>query len=170
MKKISVFLTILLSSYQSIRAADPPTGPKPEETKPARPTLPKFDEVTRDMKAFEGLFTLYYFPPEVVRKALEQNQVIDEEKLLCQIPGRMLGKRFMLSTSVSGGGFFTGFPLDERVVQWEVFNNQLLLVEPDTGFLAKDSEPVNDVVQRTHPSHIRAAVPIVLAQGGRCVH
>jgi hypothetical protein len=158
MKLLVRFLavTLLLSDY--VFAAD---APKPEDAKPSRPALPKFDEVTRDMKALEGLFTLYYFPPEAIKKALDQGQVIDEEKLLCQIPARMLGKRFMLSTSVSGGGFFTGFPLDERVVQWEVFNNQLLLIEPEAHFLAKDNEPVSDVVQRTHPSQIRAAVPIV---------
>jgi len=33
-------------------------GQKPEEAKPSRPALPKFDEVTRDMKAMVGLFTL----------------------------------------------------------------------------------------------------------------
>ena len=145
-KNILSFAAILLPCACLI-SADAPPGAKPEESKPAeakpaRPTLPKFDEVTRDMKAYEGLFTLYYYPPEVVRKALEQNQVIDEQKLLCQIPGRLLGKRFMLSASVAGGGFFTGFPLDERVVQWEVFNNQLLLVEPEAHFFAKDNEPV----------------------------
>ena len=118
------------------------------------------------MKAYEGLFTLYYYPPEVVREALKQNQVVDEQKLLCQIPGRLLGKKIMLSTSVSGGGFFTGFPLDERVVQWEVFNNQVLLVEPEAHYFAKDNEPVSDVVQRTHPGQIRAAVPIVARKEG----
>src|SRR6266581_6340716 len=88
-------ISLLLSNH--VFAAD---GPKPEEAKPSRPALPKFDEVTRDMKSMEGLFTLYYFPPEAIKKAVDQGQVIDEEKLLCQIAARMLGKRFMLSTSV----------------------------------------------------------------------
>jgi len=164
----TVILTIasILVPSTCVLPAESVPPPKPEtspaaDAKGARPTLPKFDEVTRDMKALEGLFTLYYYPPEVVRKAQEQNQVIEEEKLLCQVPARLLGKRFMLSTSVSGGGFFTGFPIDERVVQWELFNHQLLLIEPESHFLAKDNEPVNDVVQRTHPAHIRASVPVV---------
>ena len=42
-----------------LSVADPSTvAAKPEELKTERPTLPKFEDVTRDMKADEGLFTL----------------------------------------------------------------------------------------------------------------
>jgi hypothetical protein len=115
--------------------------------------LPKFEEVTKEMKSMPGLFTLWYYPPGAKDK--------DPEKLLCQIPEKFLGEQFMLSTSVSGGGFFTGFPLDERVVRWELRDRQLLLVEPETHYVADSSKEVSDVVRRTYPDSIRVAVPLV---------
>lgn len=115
--------------------------------------LPDFEEVTKDMKASPGLFTLWSYPEGAKDK--------DTEKLLCQIPASFLGQQFMLSTSFSGGGFFTGFPLDQHVVRWELLGNQLLLVEPDTRYTTPPGKETTDVVQRTYPERIRAAVPLV---------
>jgi hypothetical protein len=124
-----------------------PGMPKPEGG------LPDFKQVTQGMKSNKGLFILWYYPPGTKDK--------DPEKLLCQIPAGFLGEKFMLSTSFSGGGFFTGFPLDERVVQWELLGNQLLLIEPETRFVVNHSDEVADVVRRTYPERIRAAIPLV---------
>ena len=101
--------------------------------------FPEFKEVTKDMTSSAGLFTLWYYPAQAKDK--------DMEKLLCQIPSGFLGEKFMLSTSFSGGGFFTGFPIDERVVKWEILDKQLLLVEPESRFVAEESHPVSDVVK-----------------------
>jgi hypothetical protein len=117
------------------------------------PALPKFEDVTKDMQSAKGLFTLWYYPAEAKEK--------DREKLLCQIPAAFLGEKFMLSTSFSGGGFFTGFPLDERVVQWELLDRQVLLIEPETRFVVDKQQTVSDVVRRTYPERIRAALPLV---------
>ncbi len=114
---------------------------------------PDFKKVTKGMVSKKGLFTLWYYPPGAKDK--------DKEKLLCQIPVSFLGEQFMLSTSVSGGGFFTGFPLEERVVKWEVLDRKLLLVEPETRFVVKKGTQVSDVVRRTYPERIRASVPIL---------
>ncbi|MCP4591495.1 MAG: DUF5117 domain-containing protein [bacterium] len=119
---------------------------------------PEFEKVTKDMVSQEGLFTLWYFEGGGKDK--------DTEKLLCQIPSGFLGQKFMLSTSFSGGGFFTGFPLDERVVQWEVLGRQLVLIEPETRFVVNGSGTVNDVVRRTYPDRIRTAVPIMTKSPG----
>ncbi len=120
---------------------------------------PKFEDVTKDMKSQTGLFTLWSYPASAKDK--------DSEKLLAQIPSGFLGEKFMLSLSFSGGGFFTGFPLEERVVQWEIHNKQLLLVEPETRFRTEGGNTVADVVRRTYPDRIRAAVPIITkSQGG----
>jgi hypothetical protein len=116
-------------------------------------SFPDFDQVTRGMKSDKGLFTLWYYPPDAKDK--------DQEKLLAQIPAGLLGEQIMLSTSYSGGGFFTGFPLDEHVVRWELLDRQLLLIEPETRFVADQAKEVSDVVQRTYPGRIRAAVPLV---------
>ncbi len=123
------------------------------EEKESKSPYPDFKEVTKDMKSDEGMFTLWYYPAGAKDK--------DSEKLLCQIPSALLGENFMLSTSFSGGGFFTGFPLDERVVKWEVLDRQLLLIEPETRFVVDQSKEIADVVRRTYPDRIRVAVPIV---------
>lgn len=113
--------------------------------------FPDFKEVTKDMTSQAGLFTLWFY----------SGGEKDPEKLLAQIPSGLLGEQFMLSTSVSGGGYFTGFPLDERVVRWELMDKQLLLVQPETQFVVNQSKEVADVVRRTHPDRIRVAVPLV---------
>jgi len=123
-----------------------------------RPPLPKFEDVTKDMVSKAGLFTLWHYPPDAKDK--------DSERLLCQIPSSFLGEKFMLSVSFSGGGFFTGFPLEERVVRWELLDRQLLLVEPETGFVVDESKTVSDVVRRTYPERIRAAVPLITKSPG----
>jgi hypothetical protein len=119
---------------------------------------PKFEEVTKDMKSQEGLFTLWFYPAEAEDK--------DMERLLAQIPRGLLGEDFMLSLSFSGGGFFTGFPLEERVVRWELHNKQLLLIEPETRFITEGEHTVADVVRRTYPDRIRVAVPIITKSKG----
>ncbi len=120
--------------------------------------FPKFDEITKDMVSSKGLFTLWSYDPKAKGK--------NKEKLLCQIPASFLGEQFMLSTSYSGGGFMTGFPLDERVVKWEILDKKLLLIEPNSGYVFNKSEEVNDVVRRTYPDRIRVAVPIVTKSSG----
>lgn len=132
----------------SMAAGPMPTGPAEEGAE-----YPKFEDVTKDMKSVEGLFTLWFYPADKKDK--------DTEKLLCQIPAGFLGEKFMLSISFSGGGFFTGFPLEERAVQWEQLDRQLLLVQPETRFVVDKKDTVSDVVSRTYPERIRAAVPIV---------
>jgi hypothetical protein len=69
--------------------------------KPDQP-YPEFKDVTKDMVSKEGMFTLWSYPADAKDK--------DTEKLLAQIPSALLGQKIMLSTSVAGGGYFTGFP------------------------------------------------------------
>ncbi len=132
--------------------AGKPAAPAKEEKE-----YPDFKEVTKGMKEMPGLFTLWYYPEGATSK--------DKEKLLCQIPASFLGEMFMLSTSFSGGGFYTGFPLNEWAVKWEEFNRKLLLVQPQTGYVVDEKSTVSDVVQRTHPDRILAAMPIVTKNG-----
>ncbi|MGE4140412.1 MAG: zinc-dependent metalloprotease [Planctomycetota bacterium] len=113
--------------------------------------LPPFQSVTKGMVAQKGLFTLWSYPPGTPDK--------DGQRLLCQVPTGTLGHKFMISTSISGGGFFTGFPLDERCVYWELLDDQLLLIEPETRMTGEGT--VADLVKRTYPERIRVAVPLV---------
>lgn len=116
------------------------------------PSLPPFDEVTKGMTSTKGLFTLWSYPEGTPDK--------DTERLLAQIPSSFIGEKFMISTSISGGGFFTGFPLEEYVGQWELRDNQLLLIQPQTQYVVNNDE-VSDAVKRTYPDTIRTAIPLV---------
>ncbi|MFQ5589705.1 MAG: zinc-dependent metalloprotease [Phycisphaerae bacterium] len=120
--------------------------------RPAKP-YPKFEDVVKDMVPQKGLFTLWSYPADAKDK--------DKQKLLCQIPKSFLGEDFMLSVSFSGGGFFTGFPLEERVVEWELLDRQLVLVAPETRFVVDAKDTVSDVVRRTYPERLRTAVSLV---------
>ncbi len=122
------------------------------------PPYPEFAKVTKGMVADKGLFTLWHYPPDAKDKNLET--------LYCEIPAKFLGEKFMLSTSFSGGGLMTGFPIDQRVVQWELLDKQLLLIEPETRFIVDRSKEVADVVRRTYPDFIRVAVPILTKTPG----
>ncbi|MBW7906884.1 MAG: zinc-dependent metalloprotease [Phycisphaerae bacterium] len=115
--------------------------------------LPKFEQVTKDMVSKPGLFTLWYYP--------ESAQDKDQQRLLAQIPSGFLGEQFMLSTSISGGGFFTAFPNYERVVRWELMDRQVLLIEPETRFVLNPGDDVSDAVRRTYPERILATCPLV---------
>jgi hypothetical protein len=135
-------------------------GDKPAASPKEEKDYPDFKEVTEGMKSMPGLFMLWCYPESVKGKDK------DKEKLLCQIPSSFLDQTFMLSTSVAGGGFYTGFPLNERAVKWEEFNRRLLLVEPQTGYVVDEKSTVGDVVRRTHPDKILAAVSIVTKSPG----
>jgi hypothetical protein len=153
---VLLFVCVWAQAQQTDPNTKQPAGAKTDQlSAPKKPKqeYPDFKEVTKDMTELKGLFTLWYYPESAKGK--------DKEKLLCQIPAKFLGQMFMLSTSFSGGGYYTGFPLDERVVKWEDFGRTLLLIEPETGFVVNDKSTVRDVVQRTHPDKIRASVPIV---------
>ncbi|MHC4623552.1 MAG: zinc-dependent metalloprotease [Planctomycetota bacterium] len=158
--KKNLIVAVLLCACIPVQAQQAPPKPtakaKPDKaTEPVKPKkeYPDFKEVTKDMREHKGLFTLWYYPKDAKGK--------DKEKLLCQIPAKFLGQNFMLSTSFSGGGFFTGFPLDERAVKWQEFGKKLLLIEPETRFFVNEKSTVSDVVRRTHPDRIHTAVPIV---------
>jgi len=162
-RRKSLIVAVLILGWIQAQAQQP--SPQTTEQAAKQPAAakseqeyPDFKEVTKDMEEHKGLFTLWYYPEDTKGK--------DKEKLLCQIPSSFLGQMFMLSTSFSGGGFYTGFPLDERVVKWEELGKTLLLIQPETRFVIDEKSTVSDVVRRTYPDRIRAMVPIVTKSPG----
>ncbi len=137
-----------MAQIVQIAAGGAPTGPAQDAQR-----FPKFEDVTKDMQSKAGLFTLWSYPESAAEK--------DKEKLLCQIPKGFLGEKFMLSVSFSGGGFFTGFPLEETVVKLEILDKNLLLIEPESRYVIDEGQTVSDVVRRTYPERIRSSVAIV---------
>ena len=112
-----------------------------------------FEKVTKDMVKVEGLFTLYRYDPSDKSK--------DPEKLLCQIPAGMLSEDTLFATSISSGGSFTGWMWTDYLIRWEIAGDNLKMITPDTNYVRKGDDPVNDVVKRTYNERYIATAPIV---------
>lgn len=126
-----------------------------EARKPKR--FPDFAEVTKDMKAEEGLFTVYRYDPSDKEK--------DPEKVLLRIPRALLKEDLLFATSISGGGPLTGFQTTDWLVRGEVIDKHFKLVTPDVRWITKDDKPVADVIRRTYSESYIASTPIVTMSG-----
>lgn len=132
---------------------------KAESKKDKPKRFPDFAEVTKDMKADEGLFTVYRYDPNDKDK--------DPEKVLLRIPKALLKEDLLFATSISSGGPLTGFQGNDWLVRGEVLDKNFKLVTPDTRFITRDDKTVADVIKRTYGESYLASVPIVtLAPGG----
>ena len=139
----------------------PPEAPAAKDKKPEKPEpkrFPEFKEVTKDMKAEDGLFTLYRYDPSDKER--------DPEKLLCKIPAKLLGEDLLFATSLSAGGPLTGYMWQSDLIRFEIAGEQLKIVTPDTRYVSKEGEPVSDVIERTYNDRYIANVPIVSMDGG----
>ena len=132
------------------QASKAKTGNDKKEEK--KPEFPPFDEVTKDYKKISGFFDLYHHEKK--------------DHLLAAIPGSMIGKEFLMSSAISGGGFLTGFMWDWQVVRWEEMDKKLVLIEPDPRYDPADESSVSDVVARTYTDRIVLSTKIVTKRGG----
>jgi hypothetical protein len=114
--------------------------------------FPDAKEVTKDMNASEGLFTLYRFDPTDKKR--------DPEKLLAKIPRNLLGEDLLLAMSMSRGRM-AGFMWGDALVRWEIAGKQLRLLTPNLRYVRKAGQPVSEAVERTYNDSFMAAVPIV---------
>ncbi|MBL8879564.1 MAG: zinc-dependent metalloprotease [Phycisphaerales bacterium] len=128
-----------------------PGGPGKKDDKPKR--FPDFSEVTKDMKATEGLFTIYR------NDAGDRDK--DQEKILCRIPRSLLNEDLLFATTINAGGALTGFQWADALVRWEIVDRNLKMVTPDLRYITKDDKPVSDVIRRTYNERFMASVPIV---------
>lgn len=135
----------------------PAGGGGKRDDKPKR--FPDFAEVIKDMKATEGLFTIYRNDPSDKEK--------DQEKVLCRIPRALLNEDLLFATTINSGGALTGFQWADALIRWEIVDRQLKMITPDLRYMSKDDKPVADVIRRTYNERFMASVPIVtIAPGG----
>ncbi len=113
--------------------------------------FPDAKEVTKDMEAREGLFTIYRFNPSDKKR--------DPEKLMAKIPANLLGEDLLLAISLSRGPM-AGWMWTTALVRWEVSGKQLKLVTPDVRYVRKQGQPIDEAVSRTYNDTFMAAVPI----------
>src|SRR5262249_42290661 len=123
-----------------------------------KPEFPKFDEV---MKGFDKV------------KAIggEENPFLNlwynkkTDQLFAQIPAALVGKRFLIAVSVSGGPSATGFPIYHGLAYLERMDKSLVLMRVDPRYAADDNQPVSDVVKRSYTDEIARVVPIRTLNG-----
>jgi hypothetical protein len=116
------------------------------EAKPAEPKEKTFDEVVKDAKKLEGLFTLYQ----------------KDDKLYMEILPSQFGKMHLfiptLWTSVGYGG--AGDYLSDKVFALEKLDKKILLVWKNTNFVAKKSPQYRRSLENVVPESIAHAFKI----------
>ena len=137
---------------ESATTDKPTTAEKEADKKEKKPDFPPFDEVSEGHEKIPGFFDLYY----------------DKKKdhLLAVIPKSMLGKDFLMATSISGGPAFTGFMWGGYVGQWHEMGKKLVLIQPDLRHARAENSTVEDVVARTYTDRIVLSTKIVSKRDG----
>jgi hypothetical protein len=128
-----------------------PAWADPPEAKEEKPDFPKLEEVVKDHVESKGFLPLYY------------NE--KDDHLLAVIPKKMVGKNFLMATSIAAGPDYAGWQWGHRVVQWREIGKKLVLVEPDLRYKSGGDSEVADVIRRTYRDRIVLSTPIVTKRG-----
>lgn len=162
-RRLVLFATILLigvavalistaAAQQTESAAPPPPPAAPSPAQPAAPPqpappppeFPKFEEVMKDYTLVPTseppFFSLWY------------NKKTDS--LRAQIPAALIGKKFLIATSMAGGPVATGFQLDHFLAYLERMDKRLVLMEVDPRYVEGGNAPVADVIKRSYGADI----------------
>jgi len=131
--------------------------PTPDAKKKDKPEFPKFEDA---MKGFEEVPTAE--PPFI---PLWHNK--KQDSLRAQIPAGLVGKQFLVATSMAGGPFATGFQLDHFLAYFDRMDKKLVLMRVDPRYVEPKGEPVADVIKRSYGGDIILKVlPIITMKGG----
>ena len=156
-RRIGILAVALIAVCATTAVADakPPKPAKPGMKKP-KPDFPPFDKVMKDytkvQTAEPPFFTLWY------------NKKTDS--LRAQLPGSMIGKRFLIATSMSGGPVATGFQLDHFLAYLDRMNKSLVLMRVDPRYEDGGRKPVSDVIKRSYGGDIIIKkIPIITKKG-----
>ena len=133
-------LAILTSATVALAGGSPKKDDKKDD-------FPKFDDVTKDMTVKEGFFTLY----------LDKKK----DKLLAAIPMSMMDTHFLFATSIAGGRDYAGWQWGDGLVYWKRYDKKLVLNLADPRYVKGEGSTVEDVIGRTYPDPIIAAVDIM---------
>lgn len=156
---LPVVLVLAGLAYAPSAIADEKKGPEKKAEK-EKPEFPPFDKVMKDYKevptAEPPLFTLYFNKKK--------------DSLRAVVPGSMVGKRFLIASSISGGPAATGFQLDHFLAYFDRMDKNLVLMRVDPRYERGGDKPIADVVKRSYGSdYILRKVPIITMKGGDAV-
>jgi len=143
-RRLPIVLAVLALSAGAF-AEDTPKPKAPGD-------YPAFADVTKDMEPVEGLMTFLRYKPSDATK--------DPTRLLCIVPRSLLHQDLLFAVNFSRGNL-AGFQYTDGLVRWEQNGRTLALVAPDTRFIDRPGNPINDAVQRTYRPSFVTSLPIV---------
>lgn len=159
---VVVALAVAAMSVTSLKLqADtkPPVLPKEakSKSKKPKPDFPPFDEAMKDYTkvptAEKPFFDLWYNKKK--------------DSLRAQIPGSLIGKKFLVAASMSGGPVATGFQLDHFLAYFEQGHKELVLMRVDPRYVEGGNKPVADVIKRSYGGDlIMKKIRILTKKGG----
>jgi len=137
---------------------------KKEAKKPEKkPDFPPFKKAMEDYAAVPN-----YAGQETPLLKLWYNKKTDS--LRAAIPGSMIGNKFIVAASMSGGPAATGFQLDHFLAYFEKMDKDLVLMRVDPRYKNGGSKPIADVVKRSYGSDdILGKIRIITMDGGNPV-
>ena len=134
----------------------PPGAPGPQPGAPEKPEFPPLDEV---MKGYNPVPTS---EPPFIPLWHDPKQ----DSLRAAIPAPLLGKQFLVATSMSGGPVATGFQLDHFLAYLERMDKKLVLMRVDPRYADGGTKPIADVIKRSYGGDIiLKAIPILTMKG-----
>lgn len=154
-------ITLVVGVATTAVADGKPTPPKqsPQQKsaqKQDKPDFPPFEDAMKDYSqvptAEQSFFTLWY------------NKKSDS--LRAQIPSALIGKQFLIATSMSGGSVATGFQLDHFLAYLERMDKSLVLMRVDPRYADGGKEPVSDVIKRSYGGDIILKKSPIVTQKG----
>lgn len=143
---------VLAAPPGDAKQAAPASAPGKE-----KPEFPPFDEVMKDYEAVQTAETPFV--------PLWYNKKTDG--LRAQIPGSLIGQKFLVATSMAGGAIATGFQLDHFLAYFERMDKNLVLMRVDPRYVeGSGDQPLSDVIKRSYGSdEILRSIPIVTMKG-----
>jgi hypothetical protein len=76
------------------------------------------------------------------------------DSLRAQLPATLIGKKFLIATSMAGGPVATGFQLDHFLAFFERMDKKLVLMRVDPRYVEGGNAPVADVIKRSYGGDI----------------
>ncbi|MGB3265877.1 MAG: zinc-dependent metalloprotease [Microcoleus sp.] len=127
-------------------SAPPPTSEESKEQQALQP----FEEVVKNAKKLEGLFTLY------------RNEATN--KVYLEITPQQLNKKFLcfvtLASGLGEGGIFSGLPIGDFLFQLRRVQNNVQFVIPNINFRTSPGDPQAGSVERAFSDSILYSLPL----------
>ncbi|TAD97647.1 MAG: DUF5117 domain-containing protein [Oscillatoriales cyanobacterium] len=140
----------LFSLYQGLFLPYSLSAPGPGKEQNSEPSLQPFDEVIKDTKKSEGMFTLY------------TNKTTD--KVYLEIKPEQLNKKFLCFVTLASGlgeaGILSGLPFGDFLFQLRKIQNNVQFVIPNINFRTSPGDPQTGSVERAFSESILYSLPL----------